>query len=239
MSKIEYGPKTPLAQQIHATKYRQDGETFRDYANRVANALSDSTEHFHTLKDILRTQRFLPGGRIQSSVGSMRKTTAINCFVSQGIEDNMDSIMDAATKAAQTMRLGGGIGYDFSNIRPHGERIKSLESKASGPVSFMGIFDAVCQTIASAGHRRGAQMGTLRIDHPDILRFIHAKRDSTSLQGFNISVGVTDAFMHALTTGKMFPLEFGGRVYEVVDPRYLWDEIMRSTWEWAEPQSGL
>lgn len=231
----QYGPKTHFAQELHKDKYRQAGEEFRDYANRVANALADSPEHFKAMQDILRDQRFLPGGRIQSSVGSMRRTTAINCFVSQEIHDDMDSIMDAATKAAQTMRLGGGIGYDFSGLRPHGERIKSLDSKASGPVSFMGIFDAVCQTIASAGHRRGAQMGVLHISHPDILRFIHAKRNSDALQGFNISVGVTDDFMRALKNGTMFPLQFEGQVYEMVDPRYLWDEIMRSTWSWAEP----
>ena len=232
---IKYGPKTRFAQELHKDKYRQAGEEFRDYANRVANALADSPEHFKAMQDILRDQRFLPGGRIQSSVGSMRRTTAINCFVSQEIYDDMDSIMDAATKAAQTMRLGGGIGYDFSELRPFGERIKSLDSKASGPVSFMGIFDAVCQTIASAGHRRGAQMGVLRIDHPDILRFIHAKQNSTELQGFNISVGVTYEFMRALKNGHLFPLQFDGRVYEMVDPRYLWDEIMRSTFDYAEP----
>jgi ribonucleoside-diphosphate reductase alpha chain len=232
---VHYGPQTLFAQTLHQDKYRQAGEEFRDYANRVANALSDSAEHFQLVKRALRDQRFLPGGRIQSSVGSMRRTTAINCFVSQDIEDDMASIMDGATRAAQTMRLGGGIGYDFSHLRPFGDRIRSLDSKASGPVSFMGIFDAVCQTIASAGHRRGAQMGVLRIDHPDILRFIHAKRNSNNLQGFNISVGVTDAFMTALKRGIMFPLTFNGQIYEMIDPRYLWDEIMRSTWDWAEP----
>lgn len=232
---VEYGPKTLIARQMHETKYRGAGESFRDYANRVAGALADSKDHFHAFKDILRTQRFLPGGRIQSSVGAPRRTTAINCFVSQVIEDDMDSIMDAAAKAAQTMRLGGGIGFDFSNLRPYLDLIMSLDSKASGPVSFMNIFDAVCQTIASAGHRRGAMMAVLRIDHPDILRFIHAKRDQTSLTGFNISVGVTDEFMEALKKGVMFPLQFKGRVYEMVDPRYLWDEIMRSTHDYAEP----
>jgi ribonucleoside-diphosphate reductase alpha chain len=133
------------------------------------------------------------------------------------------------------MRRGGGIGYDFSRLRPRGELIKSLDSKASGAVSFMGIFDAVCQTIASSGHRRGAQMGVLRVDHPDIEQFITAKHDSTTLTGFNISVGITDEFMNYLDAGKPFPLRFEGKVYKEVDPVALWDMIMRSTYDWAEP----
>lgn len=130
----------------------------------------------------------------------------------------MDSIMQAATDAAETMRRGGGIGYDFSRLRPRGDRIKSLESLASGAVSFMGIFDSVCQTIASSGHRRGAQMGVLRIDHPDIEQFITSKHDSTSLTGFNISVGVTDEFMRCLATGTPFPLKYNDTIYREVDP---------------------
>jgi len=140
-----------------------------------------------------------------------------------------------ATEAAETMRRGGGIGYDFSRLRPRGDRIKSLDSMSSGPVSFMGIFDAVCQTIASSGHRRGAQTGVLRIDHPDIEQFISAKHNSDKLTGFNISVGVTDEFMEHLTSRKPFPLRFDGKVYKEVDPVALWDMIMRSTWDWAEP----
>ena len=135
------------------------------------------------------------------------------------------------------MRRGGGIGYDFSRLRPRGNRIKSLDSRASGAVSFMQIYDAVCQTIASSGHRRGAQMGVLRIDHPDIEQFITAKNDGTSLTGFNISVGVTDEFMKCLEKKQSFPLKFDGVVHEEVDPVALWDMIMRSTWDWAEPVS--
>ena len=143
--------------------------------------------------------------------------------------------MKRATEAAETMRRGGGIGYDFSNIRPRGDRIKSLDSKASGPVSFMRIFDAICQTIASSGHRRGAQMGVLRIDHPDIEQFITAKNDGQSLTGFNVSVGVTNEFMSCLENNWQFPLKFQGETYKYVDPVALWDMIMRSTWDWAEP----
>jgi ribonucleoside-diphosphate reductase alpha chain len=143
--------------------------------------------------------------------------------------------MDAARRAAETMRLGGGIGYDFSTLRPRGAMIKSLESKSSGPLSFMGIFDAVCKTIASAGHRRGAQMGVLRVDHPDIEEFVTAKNNMTALTDFNISVGVTDKFMTAVKEGTDFDLVFNGEVRKTVDARALWDKIMRSTWDWAEP----
>ena len=128
----------------------------------------------------------------------------------------MDSIMGRATDAAETMRRGGGIGYDFSRLRPRGDRIKSLESKASGAVSFMGIFDAVCQTIASSGHRRGAQMGVLRVDHPDIEQFITAKHNESYLTGFNISVGITDEFMQCLEEKKPFPSSFALSISFVV-----------------------
>jgi len=144
--------------------------------------------------------------------------------------------MTKAGEAAETMRRGGGIGYDFSTIRPRGDEIKSLQSKSSGPVSFMGIFDAVCQTIASSGHRRGAQMGVLRVDHPDIREFVMAKRNSDKLTGFNVSVGITDKFMQALDTEDgAFDLTFEGKVYETIDAKELWDQIMKSTWDWAEP----
>lgn len=229
------GPQTPLAQEIHQTKYRQTGETFRDYANRVAGALTDTPDEYQALRQLLGHQYFLPGGRIQSAIGAARRVTAANCFASGVIRDSMDSIMKRAAEAAHTMRLGGGIGYNFSRIRPSGDRITSLDSKASGPVSFMRIFDAVCQTISSAGHRRGAQMGILDISHPDIMQFIRAKRDNTSLTGFNISVGVSDEFMHCLEMNKPFALKFRGKVYEHIDPHALWDELMRQTYDWSEP----
>jgi ribonucleoside-diphosphate reductase alpha chain len=236
MKQKQYGPKTPLAREMHEMKYRQEGEDFRDYGIRVADALSDDADHFKAMKDILLDQRLLPGGRVQAAMGALKHVTAYNCFVSGVIEDSMDSIMDKAKEAAETMRLGGGIGYDFSRIRPRGSRIKSLDSQASGPVSFMRIFDSVCQTIASSGHRRGAQMAVLRVDHPDILQFIRSKRNSDALTGFNISVGVTDEFMAHLKDGREFPLRFAGTVYEWIDPQDLWDEIMRTTWDWAEPK---
>jgi ribonucleoside-diphosphate reductase alpha chain len=235
MIKNSYGMELQISEEIDTVKYRQRGEDFYGKCVRIANALKDSDEHFDRFKDALLNLRFLCAGRVQNAMGATRQTTAYNCFVSGTIEDSMESIMEKATQAAETMRKGGGIGYDFSNLRPRGDLIKSLDSKSSGVVSFMGIYDAICQTIASSGHRRGAQMGILRIDHPDIESFITAKNDSTSLTGFNISIAVTDEFMQCLETHRPFPLTFEGRVYKEVDPVALWDQIMRSTWDWAEP----
>lgn len=238
MRNIEYsGPSMSISQEIDEMKYRQKGESFNDKIMRIARALSDGQEHRYNLEDILGNMRFLPAGRVQSAVGSNRITTAYNCFVSGDIEDSMNSIMEKASEAAETMRRGGGIGYDFSKIRPRGDRIKSLDSQSSGPISFMGIFDAVCQTIASSGHRRGAQMGVLRVDHPDIEEFVAAKRNSDKLTGFNVSVGVTDEFMEAVLNDRddSFTLRFDGIEYKTISAKALWDEIMSSTWDWAEP----
>lgn len=229
------GPTMSLSQEIDATKYRQAGESFDEKVKRIAGALADGDDHQWEMEEILGNMRFLPAGRVQSAIGSKRITTAYNCFVSGTIEDSMNSIMERASEAAETMRRGGGIGYDFSTIRPRGKTIKSLQSSASGPVSFMGIFDAVCQTISSSGHRRGAQMGVLRVDHPDVREFIHAKSNSDKLTGFNVSVGITDKFMEALETGEPFDLVFEGEVYDSIDAAELWDEIMEMTWDWAEP----
>ena len=216
-------------------KYRSVGESFKEAMTRVAEALKDDERHFDKFRDILYNQRFLPAGRVQSAMGAPRKVTPYNCFVSATIDDSMNGIMDAAKNAAKTMQMGGGIGYDFSTLRPKGTLIKSLDSKSSGPMSFMGIYDAICKTIASAGHRRGAQMGVLRVDHPDIQEFIHAKNNSTDLTQFNMSVGVTDKFMQAVKDGTDFDLVFEGQVHKTIDARALWDDILRSTWDWAEP----
>lgn len=229
------GPTLPISEEIHALKYRQDGESFREAMSRIADALKDSDEHFHQFRDILLDMRFLPAGRVQAAMGAARQVTPYNCFVSPTIPDSMNGIMDTAKYAAETMRLGGGIGYDFSTIRPKGDMIAKIGSPASGPVSFMRIFDAVCGTVAAAGHRRGAQMGVLRVDHPDIEEFIRAKQNTTNLTNFNVSVGVTDDFMRAVEDNTSFDLVWGGRKYKTVNARGLWNEIMRSTWDWAEP----
>lgn len=232
---MEYGPTLPISKEIHAMKYRLEGEPFEDAMYRISSTLSDNDEHRKALSDILLNMRFMPAGRVQSAIGSPRRTTPYNCFVSGKINDDFEDIMAKATEAGKTMRLGGGIGYDFSTLRPRGAIIRSLGSHASGPVSFMDIYDSICGTIASAGHRRGAQMGVLRVDHPDIEEFIHAKRNSDRLTRFNISVGITDDFMEAVKRGTNFKLKWRGRVYKTVDARALWDSIMRSTWDWAEP----
>lgn len=230
-----YGPTLPISKEIHATKYRNPGEDFESCCNRLSSTLSDNDEHRHALSDILLNQRFLPAGRVQSAIGAPKRVTPWNCFVSGVISDDFADIMEKAKEAGHTMRLGGGIGYDFSTLRPRGALIKSLGSYSSGPISFMDIFDSVCGTISSAGHRRGAQMGVLRVDHPDIEEFVHAKRNENKLTRFNISVGITDPFMEAVKEGKDFNLKFHNKIVKTVDARALWDSIMRSTWDWAEP----
>lgn len=236
-------PRTLFAEELHRIKYRNDGETFRDAMNRVANALKDSDEHYHTFKEILRDMRFLPGGRIQAAMGSPKNVTAFNCYVSGTIPDSFiardnpeqSSIMHRAEQAAMTMRMGGGIGYDFSTLRPKGAIIQKLQSVSGGPISFMPIYDAVCHATASSGNRRGAQMGVLRIDHPDAPAYINAKHKEGVLEGFNMSLAITDEFMECLATGRGFDLRFGGKVYNTIDPVQLWEALMRSTWDWAEP----
>jgi len=236
---LTVGPQLPFSDELHATKYRGQGESFREAINRNAYAMADDDDHYQPLRNILMGQFFLPAGRVQSAMGSTKVVTAHNCFVSGTIEDSFidgnGSIMSRASEAAATMRMGGGIGYDFSSLRPRGALIKKLESRSSGPISFMGIFDAVCKCVASSGHRRGAQMGVLRIDHPDIEEFVHAKQNSDKLTGFNMSVGVTDRFMECLLSGELFELKWGGEVYKKINASALWETIMRSTWDWAEP----
>ncbi len=263
-----HGPQVPYSQELHAQKYRGSGESFREAMNRIAAALKDDDQHFADFRDALLGMRFLPAGRIQSAMGSTRQVTPYNCYVSGTINDSFvdgeGSIMTRAAEAAATMRMGGGIGYDFSTLRPRGDLIRKLQSHSSGPISFMHIFDAICKCVASSGHRRGAQMGVMRVDHPDIEEFIHAKQPGKDVQplwdlvaelpegaqkqqlimslqqtlkltGFNVSVAITDKFMECVASGEPFPLTFEGRTYREVDARALWDAIMRGTWDWAEP----
>jgi len=263
-----HGPQVPYSQEPHAQKYRGSGESFREAMNRIAAALKDDDQHFADFRDALLGMRFLPAGRIQSAMGSTRQVTPYNCYVSGTINDSFvdgeGSIMVRAAEAAATMRMGGGIGYDFSTLRPRGDLIRKLQSHSSGPISFMHIFDAICKCVASSGHRRGAQMGVMRVDHPDIEEFIHAKQPGKDVQplwdlvaelpegaqkqqlvmslqqtlkltGFNVSVAITDKFMECVASGEPFPLTFEGRTYREVDARALWDAIMRGTWDWAEP----
>ena len=232
---MTYGPTLPISESTHASKYRGEGESFEDGATRNAWSMSDDAKHFELFRPIVLNMRFMAAGRVQAAMGSPRHVTPYNCFVSETIVDSIEGIMRAATNAAHTMRLGGGIGYDFSTLRPRGDRIVSLDSRASGPVSFMEIFNSVCKTIASAGNRRGAQMAVLRVDHPDIQEFVHAKQVLGALEEFNISVAVTDEFMEAVRDDAMFELKFEGVSYGKINARNLWEDIMRSTWDWAEP----
>jgi ribonucleoside-diphosphate reductase alpha chain len=233
------GPQTEAADQIHAMKHRGERETFRDAVNRVSLALADDDMHYHRLREVIGSMRFSPAGRIWAGAGSAKNVTLANCFMSGIITDSYTDdegcIMQRAWEAAKTMRMGGGIGYDFSTLRPRGALIKKLMSYSSGPVSFMRIFNEVCLATASAGQRRGAQMAVMRVDHPDIVEFIDAKHDNTSLTGFNISIGATDEFMEAVNTGRPFALRFKGETYQEIDARDLWERIMRSTWDFAEP----
>lgn len=234
-----YGPTVPFSETLHARKYRLPGEDFRTCASRQASALKDDDQHFWEYRQVLLEQRFLPAGRVQSAIGAPKGVTPYNCYVSGTIADSFvddeGSIMQRATEAAATMRMGGGIGYDFSTLRPRGEMIRKLQSRSSGPISFMDIFDAVCKCTASTDNRRGAQMAVLRIDHPDVEEFVLSKQNQHRLTGFNISLAITDEFMRHLATGEAFPLRWDGRVYKEVDPVALWEVIMRSTWDWAEP----
>lgn len=233
------GPTLPASDAMHAEKYRENGETFIQARKRVARHLTDDTEHYKAYLELTSDMRFMEAGRVQSAAGSKKNVTAYNCFVSGTIEDSFTdgegNIMQRAAEAAQTMRLGGGIGYDFSTLRPRGDEIKKVKSITSGPIAFMDIYNSICKCISSAGHRRGAQMGVLRIDHPDIEEFIDAKRDQSALSGFNLSVGITREFMECLSSGQAFPLTFGSKLYKHVDPQALWEKIMRNTWDWAEP----
>jgi ribonucleoside-diphosphate reductase alpha chain len=233
------GPQVAFSDELHAQKYRGKGETFTEAMNRIAGALKDDEAHFRLLQDLLQNQRFLPGGRVQASMGAIKTVSPINCYMSGDIFDSFvhgyGNIMQRATEAASTMRLGGGIGTNFSTLRPNGANIKKLDSSSSGPVSFMHIFDSVGRAIASSGHRRGAQMGVLRVDHPDIEEFIHAKNNTTELTGFNMSILATDEFMRAVELDLEFDLRFDGEVYRTVRARSLWEMIMRSTYDYAEP----
>jgi len=185
--------------------------------------------------DALTDFQFLPAGRIIAGAGASRDVTLFNCFVMGPIADDLGSIFDNVKEAALTMQKGGGIGHDFSTLRPSGALVKSVGAGASGPVSFMDVWDAMCKTIMSAGQRRGAMMATMRCDHPDIEAFIDAKSDAARLRNFNLSVLVTDAFMAAVERDDTWALTFEGTVYRTVRARALWERIMRATYDYAEP----
>ncbi len=183
----------------------------------------------------LSGHRFLPAGRILAGAGTDRSVTLFNCFVMGTIPDSMDGIFSSLREAALTLQQGGGIGYDFSTLRPKGAPVKGVGADASGPVSFMEVWDAMCRTIMSAGSRRGAMMATLACDHPDIEDFIAAKQTPGRLSNFNLSVLASDAFMAAVKDDAPWDLVFEGRLYKTVQARDLWDRMMQATYDYAEP----
>ena len=256
----------PISLDVLREKYLKTGETSaEDLYRRVARALAsveapDLREKYETLFLENLHAGAIGAGRIMSAAGTDIQATLINCFVQpvgdciQGVDDEgFPGIYEALREAAETMRRGGGVGYDFSRIRPKGAQVKATASVASGPCSYMNVFDQSCSTVESAGARRGAQMGVLRIDHPDVHEFITAKRTPGRWNNFNVSVGVSDAFIEAVQQGQPWELVHRARpgavamaqgayqradgmwVYSTVQARALWDTIMKSAYDFAEP----
>ena len=214
-------------------------KTIEDTWRRVASALAAIekdpahwTERFYAA---IEDFKFLPAGRVVAGAGSAREVTLFNCFVMGAIPDDMGGIFAHLREAALTLQQGGGIGYDFSTLRPRGAAVKGVGADASGPLSFMDVWDAMCRTIMSAGYRRGAMMAVLRCDHPDVEAFVEAKSEPGRLRMFNLSVLVTDAFMQAVEDNAAWQLSFNGTVYRSLPARDLWDKIMRATYAYAEP----
>ncbi len=237
---------TAISQQIWDMKYRfksAAGEpvdkTVEDSWRRVAGALAEPEQDpqawAERFFDAIKNFEFLPAGRIIAGAGTKRKVTLFNCFVMGTIPDDMTGIFENLTEAALTLQQGGGIGYNFSTLRPKGAPVRGVGADASGPLSFMDVWDAMCRTIMSAGSRRGAMMATLACDHPDIEAFIDAKREPGRLRMFNLSVLVTDAFMDAVESDGAWELTFDGVCYKTISARQLWDKIMGATYDCAEP----
>jgi ribonucleoside-diphosphate reductase alpha chain len=241
------GFEVALAEEIWTAKYRfapSDGAADEDFAataTRVAMALAEAEADdqrvawFERFREAMLDFRFLPAGRIIAGAGTARSVTLFNCFVMGTVPDSLGGIFDHLREAALTMQQGGGVGMDFSTIRPNGAAVEGVGADASGPLSFMDCWDSMCRTVHSAGQRRGAMMGCLAVDHPDIEAFIDAKRDPLRLRNFNLSVLVSDAFMTALGADADWPLSFQGKTFRTVRARDLWDRLMRSTYDCAEP----
>jgi ribonucleoside-diphosphate reductase alpha chain len=237
----------PISQQIWDMKYRLKGpggeavdKTIEESWQRVAAALAEAEPRDRDVwrdrfAEALSDFRFLPAGRILSGAGTDRKVTLFNCFVMGDIPDDMAGIFEQLKEAAVTMQQGGGIGYDFSTLRPKGAPVKGVGADASGPLSFMDVWDAMCRTIMSAGSRRGAMMAVMSCAHPDIEAFIEAKREAGRLRMFNLSVLISDAFMAAVKKDESWTLSFNGTHYKTLQARELWDKIMRATYAFAEP----
>ncbi len=240
--------QSPIALQVWDMKYRLKGpdgtpvdDTVEATWQRVARACASMEDAAHRrgieeqFLAAMSGYRFLPAGRILAGAGTRRNVTLFNCFVMGSVPDDMGGIFDHLKEAALTMQAGGGIGYDFSTLRPKGAAVRGVGADASGPLTFMDVWDSMCRTIMSAGHRRGAMMATMRCDHPDIEAFVDAKQEAGRLRMFNLSVLVSDAFMTAVRQDDAWQLTFDGVVYGTVSARGLWDRIMRGTYACAEP----
>ena len=243
----------PISEQIWNQKYRfnTDREGFVsdqdvvDTWSRIASACADlpHLHNNHAEREALEQRffnslygfKFLPAGRINSGAGTGRNVTLFNCYVMGTIPDTLEGIFDMLKEAALTMQQGGGIGYDFSTLRPKGAPVKGVESFSSGPLTFMDVWDSMCKTIMSAGSRRGAMMATMRCDHPDIMEFVKAKQDPLRLRNFNVSVLCTDEFMEAVAADADWHLMFNGQYYETIKAKELWDAILWNTYNYAEP----
>lgn len=221
---------------LHSEKYRDKHQNFLDHCEQLARNLATNRAHFEALYESLVTRRFLPAGRLQAALGATeREVSPFNCSVSQTINDSIDSIFEGVWKAAKILRLGTGIGFNFSHLRPDKDIIKKLDTEASGPLSFMSVFDAMATTISSSGHRRGAMMGIMNVTHPDIEKFIDAKMVKGAFRQFNLSVGVTDKFMECVKANGDWAYTFEGKEYGTVKARYLWEKIVKNAYYSAEP----
>ena len=210
-------------------------DTWMRIAKTLASVEKDTEYWTPRFYEALSEFKFLPAGRIIAGAGTERSVTLFNCFVMGDIPDDMSGIFTAVKEAALTLQQGGGIGYNFSTLRPQGAPVVGVGADASGPLSFMDVWDSMCRTIMSAGSRRGAMMATLRCDHPDIEAFVEAKSDPSRLRMFNLSVLVTDKFMEAVSEEKNWDLKFEGTVFKTVSAANLWNKIMKSTYDFAEP----
>lgn len=253
----------PISEQIWNQKYRfkTEREGFDsdvdvvDTWSRISTACANlpRLDNNHAEREALEQRffsalydfKFLPAGRINSGAGTGRNVTLFNCYVMGTIPDSLNGIFDMLKEAALTMQQGGGIGYDFSTLRPKNAPVRGVESFSSGPLTFMDVWDSMCKTIMSAGSRRGAMMATMRCDHPDIMEFVHAKQDPQRLRNFNVSVLCTDEFMEAVEQvkangglcehGEGWKLQFDGEIYGEVNPLELWNTILQNTYDYAEP----
>lgn len=221
---------------LHHKKHRNENQPREHHCAQLAHNMSSDSTHYSKLYNILYLNRFLPAGRVQSALGTVgREVSPFNCSVSQRIDDSMQSILAAHSNAAMVLRLGTGIGYNFSHLRPEFAEIKTLGVGSSGPLSFINMFDSMCGTIRSAGHRRGAQMAILNVEHPDIEKFVDAKLERGKFINFNFSVGITDEFMDAVQKDDMWGLKHNGKVYKEIRAGYLWEKIIRNAYASAEP----